>query len=970
MMKKIYKKTYILSLFLISLIFKSQDNSIASSVLTPVAYQTGVPDVSFPLVSLPAAKDFTLNFGLVYNPNSYKVAQNNGQIARNWTLSGSNFMITRSILEGSPDETLPPYMEWDDVFYYNINGDQGSFKFEKTGTFPNDIYIIKKLTPSNITIECDRIQTAYSWLPRHIQSFKITDSKGYKYYFEDYDNLIILIDSNKMVNSRNTFYVTKIIDQNGRQIATFQNKKYIKFNNNVVESWTFLPESINTNFGKILITHGDSGDSWNVHDRYYLNSFILKDHKDNVISKYELQVSHTSYKYFDIALFQSLEAQTIKERILNKIKKFDKKLNILDYIKFEYNYFNPPHPEWESSTPIGAFTEGEPFLLRNLLKDVYLPSGGRIEYKYGIHTLKLDPPINYNTSSSIYQIQGYDQDGIAPFSYKEKIDSIAFDSKISKIYPLKNLQHSPYSRIYVKFFPNETYPWNNNGPQSLTKGGIPEPDPYLAYKVKNYYKGSSSEIEALYSTPFVVTSTSNPFLEIKGSGGNGWFEIYEKFWSEPPYTILNSGVSNTGVKIEEIKFYDRDTTPYGGGYKLQKTINFDYTFFNEPGVSSGIAVPDLQQETIIYRNIKVTESDKLGYSKYYYKTSWNYPHYSYTTNPYSSIWPNYNLTKKGLLDKKEIFNSNNNLVYSFINSYNLPEVDISKIYKVELVCEICNSGADSGPFYTQESFPEKITTTETNYDLQGNSLSTISEKTFNQENNNQMTTKNITAEGITLETNYQYAAEKGNAKLIGASMFSVPLEVTQKQDGIVTGKIETFYNHSDNYFPSSLKSTGINNTVINENKNDIYDEMGNVLQTTSITGIPTAYIYGYNGTLLIAKVEGAKYKEVMSAFGLPNTNQAYKSLEIYTASNQDVDDASEENLRQKLDDFRLKQLLKDYHITTYTHDPLIGMKSISTSSGMKEYYYYDSANQLIRVEDINHNVIKKNEYKTNVLTIY
>ena len=80
-MKKIIFNTQIILLLFFSVFFKSQDNSISASVSTPVAYQTGVPDISFPLVSLPAAKDFTLNFGLTYNPNSYKPAEYCGQIA-------------------------------------------------------------------------------------------------------------------------------------------------------------------------------------------------------------------------------------------------------------------------------------------------------------------------------------------------------------------------------------------------------------------------------------------------------------------------------------------------------------------------------------------------------------------------------------------------------------------------------------------------------------------------------------------------------------------------------------------------------------------------------------------------------------------------------------------------------------------------------------------------------------------------
>ncbi|KMQ69074.1 hypothetical protein [Chryseobacterium koreense] len=275
-----------------------------------------------------------------------------------------------------------------------------------------------------------------------------------------------------------------------------------------------------------------------------------------------------------------------------------------------------------------------------------------------------------------------------------------------------------------------------------------------------------------------------------------------------------------------------------------------------------------------------------------------------------------------------------------------------------------------GSTYTHESLPEKITSQETSYDSQGNSLSLISEKTFNQDNNNVMKEKKTTVDGIVAETEYLYAAEKGNTKLIGKGMHSVPLEVIRTQNGIETGRIETKYDHSENYFPSSVKTIGISGVVISELKNDIYDAMGNVLQTTSKEGSPTAFIYGYSGTLLIAKIEGATYEQVMSAFGLSDSADSYKSLDIHIKSNQDIDDASEELLRQKQDEFRLKSAFKDYMVTTYTYDPLIGIKSVTSPSGSKEYYYYDAANRLIRVEDINHNIIRENRYNPHYDFIY
>lgn len=956
------KNLYILFLFLAGIICKSQDNSIASSVLTPVAYQTGVPDISFPLGSLTAAKDFTLNFGLAYNPNSYKVGALNGNIARNWQLYGSNFMITRSVV-ANPDEYDSFITDWDDIYYYTVYGEQGSFKIVKTGVYPNDVYSIKKLTPSTLKIEFQMVPVAYSWMPRKIAYFHITDNHGYKYYFQDHDqNLvkIIGIDLNMITTHPiNKFYVNKIEAPSGKTVALFQNKLYVKNGTaGNIEEQQYLPETIITDYGRLKFEHLQDNDSWAFHDRYYFKSVSLSDNNDKLITKYDIEIEHSSFRFFDIDLFQSLDPQTIKVRLLKRIKKVDKDGNNLEITKFQYNNRPAPPPSWGSANiPNGVFTkEGDAFLLHNLLNTVTLPAGARIQYKFGIHTLKkVTTPIDYNTPYYINQIQSAEYPEILPFNYKVKTDSIAFDSHITKKYYLTNLQKSPSSRIYIKFFKDETYPWSGN-PENPSFGPG-NPDPKLAYRVRGYtnvFPQGDPEIESFYSPHgFAVPSNGSAYLEITGSGGRGWFEIFEKFWTDPPYYDLNENAnSDTGVKIEEIK--------YMNNLGQTKSLVFNYDLFNEAGVSSGIAVPDEQQEAILYKNIKVTESDKSGYTKYYYQTSWDFPHYPHPNIANAVIWPNYNITKKGLLEKKEVYDSNNKVVTTLSNNYSLPPVDLAKLYEVKLVCATCKD--IMGITYTHEALPEKITSTENSYDSSGNSISLISEKTFNQANNNVMKEKNTTVDGIVSETDYLYAAEKGNTKLIGKDMHSVPLEVIRKQNGIETGRIETKYDHAENYFPSSVKTVGINGVVMNEVKHDIYDTMGNVLQTTSKAGSPTAFIYGYSSTLLIAKIEGATYQQVMSAFGLSASADSYKTLDIYLKSNQDIDDASEEVLRQKQDEFRLKAVFKDYLITTYTYDPLVGIKSVTSPSGNKEYYYYDTANRLIRVEDINHNIIKENKY--------
>lgn len=334
------KNLFLILILLISFNLKGQDNSVASSVLTPVANQTGVPDISFPIAELAATKDFIINIGLVYNPNAYRMGEYSGQVARNWMLTGSNFMITRKVINTLIDEAHTNNAYWDDIYYYTLNGEQGSFKFERTGSNSNNYsYQIIKLTPSNIKIEFERETIGYNLQP--VKSFTITDSKGYKYYFQDYDYQSVSIEQGK--NMRNTFYVTKIKDPKGRQIITYTNKRFTKYqehNPSQPKAWTYLPEKIQTDYGSILIGHAESNNTFEFQDRFHINSFALRDHKENVVSQYNLSVENISFNFYHLfdEYYGLPETRTISARILTDINRIDKQSEIIEKTKFVYHY--------------------------------------------------------------------------------------------------------------------------------------------------------------------------------------------------------------------------------------------------------------------------------------------------------------------------------------------------------------------------------------------------------------------------------------------------------------------------------------------------------------------------------------------------------------------------------------------------------------------------------------------------------
>ncbi len=136
---------------------------------------------------------------------------------------------------------------------------------------------------------------------------------------------------------------------------------------------------------------------------------------------------------------------------------------------------------------------------------------------------------------------------------------------------------------------------------------------------------------------------------------------------------------------------------------------------------------------------------------------------------------------------------------------------------------------------------------------------------------------------------------------------------------------------------------------------DQYDSIGNLLQYHIPDGSTTAMIWGYNNENLLLKAENTTYEE-LEGF----------AEDIKAVAQQDNDnclereDCNEQRLRDEI--ARLRVALPDAMITSYTYDPGIGLTSITSPSGIIEYYQYDTFNRLKSIKDHEGNIIKRFEY--------
>jgi len=266
---------------------------------------------------------------------------------------------------------------------------------------------------------------------------------------------------------------------------------------------------------------------------------------------------------------------------------------------------------------------------------------------------------------------------------------------------------------------------------------------------------------------------------------------------------------------------------------------------------------------------------------------------------------------------------------------------------------------------------EKVYYDEVPLDVEDDSsykkLETRTEYYYNNPSHNQLTDQKTTfPDGSSQLTNYKYAHEKPNQKLIEANMIGIPLitETTKTADNVTKtiSKTETIYPTSlpdaqtgNLLLPKSAYSldvlTGGISTDVTYNQ---YDSSGNLLQYTTKSGIPTAIVWGYNNTQPIAKIEGATYSQVSSLAGT-----------IVTASDTDASAGINNDETSLIDLMKaFREGLPNYNVTTYTYDPLVGVRSITPPNGIKQVYIYDTANRLkeVRENSQSGNLLKEYQY--------
>lgn len=170
------------------------------------------------------------------------------------------------------------------------------------------------------------------------------------------------------------------------------------------------------------------------------------------------------------------------------------------------------------------------------------------------------------------------------------------------------------------------------------------------------------------------------------------------------------------------------------------------------------------------------------------------------------------------------------------------------------------------------------------------------------------------------------------------------------------------------YLPEIIKAAKGSQSLEDRIVYHSYDSFGNPQEVSQKNGPKDFYIWGYNGTKPIAKIENTSYSQVLSAISSVGDSRFDTLEEIQTISDNDNDRSMGESnlgeglLRKALNTLRSTSALSNSRVTIFTYDPLIGLTSITDPRGRVLYYEYDTFGRLKYVRDHDGNIVNENRY--------
>ncbi|WP_312903209.1 hypothetical protein [Chryseobacterium taichungense] len=914
------------------------NSSLQNYVNTAISPATGIPSITIPLFNLETVdQSYPISLALSYHPYNAKSMVPASDVGAGWSLFKGSMIVKESFSKNNEFTEINNLTKFNaDRFYYSIPGNSGKFTIYKdslSGTLK-----AHNLSGSRIKVDFTRDQSSTKLI---INSFTITDDKGYQYIFDNYN---ISSWSEPGIpyghrNQRSSYMITSVKNADNVNLVTYTYDvkiKYIENTPNIIKYRSCKLTYILTDKGKIKFEYDydfnlDQNND-NDNDFFPINNISLLTTSGKIISRYKFLKNNILAFVTDYnTIFPT--AKLGSKKALSKLQKLNSDETVEEQTEFFYNTggSDTEYIKYENQAAYGLdicsqhisyFTSPNNEII-GVLEKIKFPTGGSVVYNFEANEI-------YEDYSSL-DLEGSNTLAMPFYQYFDTTDNIEFDTNISRAYTFT-----------VDGLVGQKYPVKVGlGELGLDyelkpAHGSPYPFNLSVHNLNNEVMQPSDADCNDNSTKVYNLFPGNYTVKINYWGGTGKLIVVQLKNSPKPYRSFVP--VKMGARIKRITHYDENND-------IMKQKEYEYNVFTDPNSSSGYQFSDENSSFgsdlegfVLYRNVREKEivgNQNNGYIDYYFDTPEDYRDLS------GNIYYNYyNLTSQGILKKKNTYNSDNQIVESSDFQYNFQNIPGSV---PEQFGEITSS--PSWIQYIKETTTSKL----------GQSFNkTIKETTFSPNNFQEMLSKITTNNGESSEVSTKYAQDLSNSRLITANIISVPLQVETRSNGITLSKVTTVYGNSSHFYPTALESTDLDQVPETQVTYDLYDDKGNLIQTTDKSGNSITTIWGYYKTIPIAQIVGAKYNDI-------------SSLSVITAainaSNSDADNpANEAVLLNALENLRLAPQLQQYSVTVSTYDPLVGVTNTISSGGIKTSYEYDSSGRLLKVKNSEGQVLKENQY--------
>jgi len=214
-------------------------------------------------------------------------------------------------------------------------------------------------------------------------------------------------------------------------------------------------------------------------------------------------------------------------------------------------------------------------------------------------------------------------------------------------------------------------------------------------------------------------------------------------------------------------------------------------------------------------------------------------------------------------------------------------------------------------------------------------------------------TETTDSRGNVLKSVISYADEMNNTTLLAQNRVAEPIK-TENFNGMtkLSSQNTEYGTFAGSYVPFRIQTAKGGDPLEDRIRFHNYYNNGRIKEVSKKDGTHIVYIWGYDETLPIAKIENATFTDIPTSI--------YN--DVIAKSNLDTSATGENNLRTALAALRNHANLSNAMITTYTYDPLVGVTSITDPRGQTVYYEYDGLNRLKEVKDAYGKIVGHNQY--------